>query len=97
MGAYEFQDLFDDSDQDRSPDVCDICPGFDDNGPDTDGDGVPLGCDRCEGFDDNGPDNDGDGEPDACDSCSLPGDINCDGFVNMLDFQLLVGNWLLGV
>jgi len=45
-------------------------------------------------FDDNGPDSDGDGVPDACDACSLPGDINCDGIVNLLDQALLALHWL---
>jgi parallel beta-helix repeat protein len=83
-----------DADGDNVPDDCDLCPGFDDNGPDADSDGVPFGCDRCQGFDDNGPDSDNDGEPDACDTCTLPGDINCDGFVNLLDQALLALHWL---
>lgn len=44
MGAYETQ-VFADSDGDGVDDACDICPGFDDNGPDTDGDGIPDDCD----------------------------------------------------
>jgi hypothetical protein len=51
--------------------------------------GQPFGCHRCQGFDDNGPDSGDDGTPDACDDCTLPGDINCDGIVNLLDQALL--------
>jgi hypothetical protein len=82
-----------DADGDNVPDGCDLCPGFDD-AIDYDTDGVPFGCDRCQGFDDNGPDSDDDGTPDACDDCSLPGDINCDGIVNLLDQALLALHWL---
>jgi hypothetical protein len=100
MGPYENMglclgdDTSGDSDGDGFCDNIDACPGFDDNGPDSDSDGVPFGCDRCEGFDDSGPDSDGDGEPDACDTCILPGDINCDGIVNLLDLSLLALHWL---
>jgi parallel beta-helix repeat protein len=82
-----------DADGDNVPDDCDLCPGFDD-AIDIDTDGVPYGCDTCTGFDDNGPDSDGDGTPDACDVCSLPGDINCDGIVNLLDLALLAHHWM---
>ena len=57
-----------DADGDGVGDVCDLCPGFDDN-LDADGDGVPDGCDICPGFDDN-VDTDGDGVPDGCDLCA---------------------------
>ena len=30
-------------------------------------------------------------------NCNLPGDINCDGIVDMLDLALLAGNWLTSV
>jgi hypothetical protein len=82
-----------DADGDNVPDDCDLCPGFDD-AIDYDSDGVPYSCDRCGDADDNGPDSDNDGEPDACDTCSLPGDINCDGIVNLLDQALLALHWL---
>ena len=39
-------------------------------------------------------DSDNDGNPDACDDCSLPGYINCDGIVNLLDQALLALHWL---
>lgn len=90
----DFLDSGPDADGDNVPDACDTCPGFDDNGPDSDSDGVPFGCDRCEGFDDNGLDSDNDGTPDACDDCTLPGDINCDGTVDLLDLRIMAMHWL---
>ncbi len=56
---------FTDSDSDGSLDLCDICPGFDDE-LDLDDDGTPDGCDRCPGSDDK-IDMDANGVPDACD------------------------------
>jgi len=35
-----------DSDGDGTPDICDVCDGFDDS-VDTDGDGLPDGCEAC--------------------------------------------------
>jgi len=99
MGPYENKslclgdDTSGDSDGDGFCDNIDVCPGFDD-AIDLDTDGVPYGCDTCTGFDDSGPDSDGDGVPDACDTCNLPGDINCDGIVNLLDLSLLALHWL---
>ncbi len=61
-------------------DVCDICPGFDDN-LDADNDGIPDGCDACPGFDDT-LDADTDGIPDGCDLCpsTIPGaTVDADG------------------
>ncbi len=57
-----------DTDADGVGDLCDQCPGFDDN-VDADADGVPDGCDICAGFDDNA-DADADGVPDGCDICA---------------------------
>ena len=37
-----------DADGDGTPDVCDLCPGFDDN-LDADADAIPDGCDPCAG------------------------------------------------
>ena len=56
-----------DADGDGTGDLCDLCPGYDDN-LDADADGVPDGCDLCPGFDDN-VDTDGDGIADGCDIC----------------------------
>ena len=56
---------FTDSDSDGSLDLCDICPGFDDE-LDLDDDGTPDGCDLCPGSDDR-VDTDANGVPDACD------------------------------
>jgi len=98
-----FDDSGPDADNDGVTDLCDACDGFDDT-LDGDADGVPDDCDSCEGIDDNlplrdlyqlvGPDSDKDGIPDACDKCSLPGDINCDGIVNLHDLKLLALHWL---
>ncbi len=102
MGAYEFF-IDDDEDDDTVSNACDTCPGFDDL-IDTDNDGHPNDCDVCEGFDDDatledffnsgGTDSDGDGIPDVCDQCILPGDINCDGIVDLLDLGLLALHFL---
>ncbi len=67
MGAFEFQAVGGDTDGDDVPDICDICPGFDDN-VDSDSDGTPDGCDLCPGFNDT-IDSDGDSVPDGCDAC----------------------------
>ncbi len=56
-----------DSDGDGNGDVCDLCPGFNDN-LDGDNDTVPDGCDVCPGFDDLS-DFDEDGFVDGCDNC----------------------------
>ncbi len=61
-----------DSDGDSNGDVCDLCPGFDDNFDDDD-DTVPNDCDACPGFDDLA-DTDKDGTADGCDNC--PDDSN---------------------
>ncbi|MBK8270869.1 MAG: hypothetical protein IPK83_22190 [Planctomycetes bacterium] len=67
IGAYETQSDGPDSDSDGVADVCDGCPGFDDN-LDADADGISDGCDLCAGSDDN-LDADADGIPDGCDNC----------------------------
>jgi hypothetical protein len=77
-------------------DACDVCPGGDDN-IDGDGDGTPDACDVCPGGDDT-LDTDGDGIPDACDpcpdvpgtECDVPGDMNCDGVVDLDDVPAMV-------
>ncbi len=56
-----------DGDDDGNGDVCDLCPGSNDN-EDSDQDGVPNECDACPGFDDFS-DADDDGIPDGCDNC----------------------------
>ena len=56
-----------DGDLDGVGDVCDVCPGADDN-IDTDADGVPDACDACPGYDDFA-DADFDTIPDSCDNC----------------------------
>ncbi len=56
-----------DSDGDGNGDVCDLCPGFNDN-ENSDNDTVPNDCDVCPGFDDFA-DADEDGTPDGCDNC----------------------------
>ncbi|MBI4717941.1 MAG: hypothetical protein HY763_09075 [Planctomycetes bacterium] len=56
-----------DDDNDRVPNSCDRCPGFDD-ALDADRDDVPDACDRCPGFDDL-LDADNDGVPNDCDNC----------------------------
>ncbi len=58
-----------DSDGDEVGDICDICPGFNDNF-NSDGDSLPNGCDNCP-YDDNPDqtDSDGDGVGDVCDVC----------------------------
>ncbi|MCP4705941.1 MAG: hypothetical protein GY865_15185 [candidate division Zixibacteria bacterium] len=61
-----------DDDGDGNGDVCDLCPGFNDN-LDDDGDTVPNDCDVCPGFDDL-TDTDEDGLADGCDNC--PNDSN---------------------
>jgi len=63
-----------DTDGDGHGDVCDLCPGFNDN-EDADQDGVPNDCDACPGFDDFA-DADDDGTADECDNC--PNDSNSD-------------------
>ena len=78
-----------DSDNDGTPDQCDICPGFDDT-LDSDGDGAPDGCDICPGFDDN-IDTDNDGIPDGCDvCCDIPGDADGGGDINIGDAIFIV-------
>ncbi len=73
-----------DTDQDGTPDACDLCPGEDDTA-DSDNDGIPDACDTCADldFDDScddvdncldlsnsdQADLDGDGVGDACDRC----------------------------
>ncbi len=59
-----------DSDGDGNGDVCDICPGYDDN-LDIDEDGYPDGCDNCPTVynSDQTLDTDGDGVGDQCDNC----------------------------
>jgi len=63
-----------DADADGVGDLCDVCPGFDDN-EDVDGDGLANGCDPCPL--DVVHDTDGDG---VCDS-----DDMCDGFDDSID------------
>ena len=64
-----------DLDGDGVNDVCDLCPGADDN-LDTDGDSTPDACDTCPTGDDS-LDADADGIADGCDLC--PGeDDNAD-------------------
>jgi hypothetical protein len=66
-----------DSDGDGAGDVCDLCPGFDDN-IDIDADGAPDDCDNCPGLANPGQtDADGDGIGDACDTCT---DTDNDGY-----------------
>ena len=86
LGALEFQPDNTDTDSDGVPDVCDVCPGFDDT-LDGDSDGVPNGCDVCQG-DDATYDSDGDGVCDDIDAC--PGfddsvDSDGDGVANGCD------------
>ena len=77
-----------DNDGDGFIDACDICLGFDDNGPDVDGDGVPDPCDQCDG-DDSVGDSDNDGVCDDIDIC--PGeddngpDLDEDGIPDLCD------------
>ncbi len=84
-----------DDDNDGIGDVCDLCPGFDDNVDidndgipddcdpliDSDGDGVSDALDQCPGFDDN-VDADNDSIPDGCDSLI---DSDGDGVSDALD------------
>jgi len=66
-----------DGDGDGVGDVCDLCPGFDDN-LDTDGDTFPDGCDNCPTVANaSQEDADGDGIGDICDECT---DTDGDGF-----------------
>jgi len=44
--------------------------------------------------DETSGDSDGDGFCDNIDACGLPGDINCDSIVNLLDLSLLALHWL---
>merc|ERR1712169_14570 len=69
-------------------DVCDVCPGSDDNA-DSDADGVADGCDICPNANDN-VDGDGDGVPDGCDNCPTTpnadqSDSDNDGFGDECD------------
>ncbi len=66
-----------DGDGDGVGDLCDICPGYDDN-IDTDEDGYPDDCDNCPTIgNEDQLDADGDGIGDDCDLCT---DIDGDGF-----------------
>lgn len=57
------------------PEVCDACPGFDDNADaDADGDGFADGCDPC-------PNTPGI----VCTCCDLAGDANDNGSTNIAD------------
>jgi len=65
-----------DTDGDGVGDVCDLCPGFNDN-LDADSDGVPDGCDNCpNAANSNQADTDGDGIGDACDPCTAVHTLN---------------------
>jgi hypothetical protein len=77
-----------DSDGDGNGDLCDLCPGYNDN-LDDDGDSAPNDCDNCPGYDDNA-DADNDGLADDCDNCpngSNPGqeDGDADGIGDVCD------------
>jgi len=77
-----------DSDGEGNGDLCDLCPGYNDN-LDDDGDGVPDDCDACPGHDDNA-DADIDGLADGCDNCpngSNPEqeDVDADGIGDVCD------------
>jgi N-acetylneuraminic acid mutarotase len=69
-----------DTDGDGVGDVCDVCPGFDDN-LDTDADGRPNDCDNCpDTYNDMQIDSDIDGIGDSCDVCAeLPDPEQNDG------------------
>ena len=63
---------------------------------DADSDTVSDICDVCQGSDDT-DDADGDGIPNGCDGCSLvPGDVNCDNKVDLLDLAMIAEYWLEG-
>ncbi len=73
-----------DEDNDGIPDICDVCPGFDDN-QDSDGDGIADGCDMCPtGISGAVSSTDGDGPNgpgDACDDgdpCTYADYVNSD-------------------
>jgi len=89
----------DDADGDEVGDLCDVCPGFDDNA-DADNDGLADGCDNCP--DDYNPfqeDSDGDGVGDACDLCDCTDfcDLNLDGAMNPIDIVFIVNYVYLGI
>jgi hypothetical protein len=66
-----------DTDNDNVGDICDVCPGYDDN-INSDNDGLPDGCDNCPNYPNpDQADADGDGNGDVCDACT---DIDGDGY-----------------
>ena len=79
-----------DDDGDGVGNVCDQCPGFDDN-LDADADGVPDDCDICAGFDDN-LDADDDGVPDGCDICPQDENDLCCNPVGLNDAPVITSS-----
>ncbi|NCN03880.1 MAG: hypothetical protein GW942_02285 [Candidatus Pacebacteria bacterium] len=84
-----------DTDNDTQGDLCDATP----NGPDTDGDGVADLVDNCPAVPNlDQIDSDNNSIGDACDlACAQDADFNDDGFVNIKDYTVLVGQFNNGV
>jgi hypothetical protein len=72
-----------DGDGDGAGDVCDVCPGFDDD-VDPDGDGVPTGCDNCPDIANvDQSDGDGDGVGDACSAAPVVPGLQAGGIIGL--------------